>query len=254
MELRVRFLSMVESKKRYQEWCEGEDVFAHLPQDYGILRENLICIYNHAKENAEKKSEQMKSKAKFGYYIDVFFGVSLFEFLDKQQWFTERLAANPDFWRYLCVMTIPDILRERLGDHAEDRYYRRTTRIYLLSIWWYVFFSYRKSLEYTRTILLSSNMNTDILMNLVDRSGRYGAYVEVYREIMFNYACLKSESLEKYFTNGQKGLIRSVMKLNTAKLQTVDPIFYKGGVSGYVHQLYIELGLKSEDWNRRKKR
>ena len=86
-------------------------------------------------------------------------------------------------------------------------------------------------------MLLSGNFSTDTVLNLVERTGRCGTNISVYRDIMIRYAALENV-VDKDF--------RNVMKLNTAKAVVIEPVFSEGGVNGYVNSIFNELSLDEQ--------
>ena len=89
--------------------------------------------------------------------------------------------------------------------------------------------SWAGSVEATRERLASNT--TDTIMNLVERPG-LGYYVELYREIMKQYALIEDSS-----RNG----FRSILKLNTALLPVTYPELAEGGIEGYVQYLFDSI-------------
>ena len=164
------------------------------------------------------------------YLYDLNFGLALYEVLNPRTGFNNRVATNDDVWRYLSVRVVPDIVRVRWqGNANEDRIFRMNRRIWLKQIWWYIHLSWAGSIEATRERLASNT--TDTIMNLVERPG-LGYYVELYREIMKQYALIEDSS-----RNG----FRSILKLNTALLPVTYPELAEGGIEGYVQYLFDSI-------------
>ncbi|OFS29445.1 MULTISPECIES: hypothetical protein [Abiotrophia] len=164
------------------------------------------------------------------YLYDLNFGLALYEVLNPRTGFNNRVATNDDVWRYLSVRVVPDIVRVRWqGNANEDRIFRMNRRIWLKQIWWYIHLSWAGSVEATRERLASNT--TDTIMNLVERPG-LGYYVELYREIMKQYALIEDSS-----RNG----FRSILKLNTALLPVTYPELAEGGIEGYVQYLFDSI-------------
>ena len=87
-------------------------------------------------------------------------------------------------------------------------------------------------------------------MNLVERTGRDGTYIGVYRLIMKYYSKIPYKTLselnKKYKSETGKQaetLFRVIMKMNTAKVIVMEPGLCLGGEEGYVLSLFHELGL-----------
>ena len=83
-------------------------------------------------------------------------------------------------------------------------------------------------------MLLSKVFSTDTILNLVERTGRCGTNISVYRDIMEKYSALNKVA-DKDF--------RNVMKLNTAKAVVIEPVFSVDGIPGYVKTLFDDLSL-----------
>lgn len=156
--------------------------------------------------------------------FDLFLGLGLYESLNGK--ITNRDIYTDDIWRFLSIKVIPDIIHARWG-LAEGRYYEMSRRIYLKQIWWYVHLGWKENLENTYKNL--ENNSTDTIQSVVERPG-LGYNVDLYREIMKQYASHKDRLL-----------LRRVMVLNTARSKNVTPELVKGGIPGYVSQLFKDV-------------
>lgn len=162
---------------------------------------------------------------KLDYSFDLKFGLEAYRILNRDIGFTHRVAANDDVWRYLSICVIPDIVHSRWSLNP-DHFYKISRRIWLKTIWWYIHLSWRGSFSATYEIL--KNNTTDTILQLVERPG-IGYYVELNREIMYQYSTCKDKSRE---------LFRRVLKLNTARLLTMSPELMEGGIKTYVADLF----------------
>lgn len=188
--------------------------------EYVVLRNELIEARDRV--FAEYNLDHMN---KLDYSFDLLFGLELYEILNKQIGFTNRVATNDDVWRYLAVQVIPDIVHSRWNLNA-DHFYKMARRNWLKTIWWYVHLSWRGNVEETYEIL--KNNSTDTILQLVERPG-IGYYVEMYRELMFQYSGYEDKS---------RNLFRRVLKLNTAYLISISPELVDGGIESYVSSLF----------------
>lgn len=180
-------------------------------QLYGPLNESVLKIQGGAKP----------------YLADIDAGLKIHTILDEKE-IGLTVAADPGFWRYLSIEVLPDVVFRRWGD-SPDHYWQKNRRIWFRSLWWYVHLSWQGSEESTRKILES--LTTDEILNLVERSGRSGYRINLYREIM--------RQLPRYREmNTRTDLFRRVMKLNTARILSIEPALSKGGIEGYVTRLY----------------
>lgn len=196
---------------------------------------------------AQKVEEENKSNS--SYYIDVHFGMALYSYLSQQSWFSLRTAENDDFWRYLSLKIVPDLVAKRWGYDQDSRYWKTPKRIWLSAIWWYIYLSWQGSEQETLQLLDLKRFSTDNILNLVERPGRKGSYIEVMRLIMKYYGEIPEDILKATITkiqqyNKKETLFRGIMKLNTAKTIVLIPEFVKDGVEGYVKGLFFDMGIE----------
>lgn len=243
---------MAEARRRFEDWRAGEKLQLRLNDDYVIIRQKLFALKSEADSQAALICEH--SRDRITYTEDILFGIKLYEWLNEQPWFSLRIAADPGFWRYLAVAVAPDLIKQRWGTRSIERYFSRTTRIYFGSLWWYVHLSWNENSQKTQTLLLSPNMTSDTITNLVERIGSFGIYVEVYRKIMFCFSKLNKVIMIDRKRASARDIFRSVMKLHMAKASTIDPIFFSDGPMGYVLSLFKEAGLDESDFNQLRSR
>ena len=74
------------------------------------------------------------------------------------------------------------------------------------------------------------------MVYLVEKGGQHWCNTEVYREIIRYFSGLQFSS-----ENGSE-LFRKVMELNAARIMTVQPCLYKGGIREYVRELFDYFG------------
>jgi hypothetical protein len=217
-------------------WRINDDII-QLDREYQEMREYLVNLYNTIKN-------EIKDKNKKDYLTDVFFGIGLYDYLKKKDWFNLRIASNDAFWRYLSVAVIPDLISQRWGRQKDDYFWKKSNRIWPKTTWWYVYLSYQSTLEDTKKILISSNLNSDIIQGIVERTGKKGTYVDVYREIILQYSNLDNNTIVKYkklHAFGSDSLFRAIMRLNTARCLVVEPCLVEGGTKKYVELLISDL-------------
>lgn len=194
-----------------------------LSDDFAQLRNELLDardeIYNRY---------NLDTANKLDYKFDLLYGIKIYTILNETRGFTKRVASDDSVWMFLSIRVIPDVVHARWGLN-EDHYYKMTRRIWLKTIWWYIHLSWIN--DESDTFKLLENNNTDTILQLVERPG-IGYYVDLYREIMYQYPLHK---------NASRDLFRKVLKLNTAKLITVTPELVDGGIPSYVNDLYKEV-------------
>lgn len=176
----------------------------------------------------------------YNYEFDVSFGIRLYQALNEEIGFTNRVASDDNIWRFLSLRVIPDLVVKRHG-LKPDHFYKISKRIWLKSIWWYAKLAWEGNAEDTQRLL--ANYTTDTIVQLVERSG-LGYYVSVDHEILKKMRNIEDRTVLRSF-------LRSVLKLNTAWLTTTSPELYEGGVKGYVSALfdtvYHEKDTQDED-------
>lgn len=206
-------------------WKEDSEDYLEkkLDNDYRELRQSLI-------NNFEKVDKGQK------YALDYQFGLLLNMTLAKYG-FTMRDAADDGVWRFLSLCVIPDLVGKRWGKGAEIRYYKQSGRIWLKTIWWYIHLSWQGDARETLKIIAPNS--TDQILQLVDRSGTKGYYVEVYRRIMYYFWLAKQLDSSVGETE-----FRRVMTLHTAMCRSIEPGLFDGGYDGYARMLYRKVGVK----------
>ncbi len=224
--MKIERLSRKEAIEAMNSWIANSFTLPSLGKDYLEIRDDLLAMFEHSRKEAGSVQ---------GYLMDVCFGSEVFRYFKNKQWFTDRLASDDGFWRYLSLRVVPDLVGERWGNTNADHYYTKPSRIWLKTMWWYYYLSFNKDVEATKEMLKSKAFSTDTILNLVERTGRCGTNISVYRGIMLKYAHLDEGLSDKDF--------RSIMKLNTAKAVVIEPVFSTGGISGYVNSLFNELSL-----------
>lgn len=157
------------------------------------------------------------------YEMDWKVGIKLYDELLPARSIGMAVAADTDFWRYVSLLAIPDIVQRRYPGKPE-RFWQHKRRIWLKAVWWYVHLSRQADDAVTERIL--ERLSTDHIVQLVERSGPNGYRVSLYRAIM-------AESLDH-----PEDMIRRVMKFNTARLVSTEPEVFDGGIEKYVQSLY----------------
>lgn len=240
--IEVKELTRDQAREAMKDWIMASDPDA-LPKvdDYWQnIREKL--------HDSDLKIMKLQNDHKNNYAIDVYMGLYLYVLL-RQEEFTMRMASNDGLWRYMSLKVVPDLVEKRWGRDAEEHYWRKPSRIWLRSIWWYIHLSWQGDLKSTERLLLEDRFNTDTILNLEERTGRNGTYINVYRRIMYYYSIIPAEVLkdaENELRHKDKNvtLFRTVMKLNTARSISIDPSLYVGGEDGYAKSLFEEVGVK----------
>lgn len=237
--MEIKTLNRGEAEKAMNEWISLFPQTPKLDSDYTILRNDLITLFQTVLNKAEEKNIKPQD-----YYTDAQFGILLYAYLKKQNWFSLRVAADDGFWRYLSLKVIPDAVAVRWGKDNEGHYWSIPRRIWLKQLWWYVHLSWYNDENATRKVVESPNCSTDTILNFVERSGKNGTCIDAYRWIIYFYSIIPSDVLSSY-NKGRKtdDLFRVVMKLNTARMMVVEPSLCYGGCQGYAKKLFLDAGI-----------
>lgn len=220
-------LSIPEAESEYNRYKEERKV--ECPQAYEGLRKD-ICSSFYDTLNKLGISEDDASKN--AYRIDCDFGLDFYGLMNSRYEMTPRTAADDDIWRYISLCVVPDLVTRRYGIDSPDRYYKKGNRIWLKACWWYIHLSWQGSREATLAAIKENS--TDTILQLVDRSGKDGYRVDLYREIIGQYSRLKTS--DRNMDN-----FRKVMVLNTAKVRVIEPALTDGGEKAYIGKLFDSI-------------
>ncbi len=203
-------------------------------EEYIILRAKIINAYNEA---AEEKDN---------YMIDLKVGLALYKEFNPANGFSIVMASDDDIWRYLSCKVFPDITYARypkpekevheLGGHLNHkRFYSHTRRIWLKTLWWYIFLSWQGTEEETFEVL--KHLGTDAISQFIERTGR-GYRLKLYRQLMYSYSLADNKSSE---------LFKKIQKLNLVNCRTIEPALVKNAEKGYVETLFKQLSINTEE-------
>ena len=239
--MNIEKLSRGEAQEAMQDWLENYPQLPKVDKEYEQIRNDLHEINKRVREAANLKHI---SKG-VDYFIDSNIAIELYKYFAAKSWFTPRVAENDGFWRYLSIKVVPDMIAQRWGKDNAEHYYARPTRIWLRSLWWFIYHSWQGNIESTEKIVFSDHFTTDMLLNFEERSGRKGVCVAAYRKIIFYYSKLNSDIVSQYKKKHKNGddLFRVVMKLNTARMLVMEPELCEGGADGYAKKLFIDAGV-----------
>lgn len=231
----IRELGKQEAVVIWNNYQENGWSLPELKGSYLAVRSDIVSLFNSVSE----KGYIVKS-----YEFDAEFSLSLFQYFSDQGLSNLRTASNDAFWRYLSLVVIPDLVRTRwdkedsVSTGLADHFFRKPNRIWLKSLWWFVYLSFNTDLNTTRDMLLSGSFSTDTILNFVERSGRDGTNVDLYRSIIRLYSKEAVCSDQNF---------RKIMKMNTVKSQVIEPMLVVGGLDAYVRGIIDELGIRKSD-------
>lgn len=210
---------------------ENQRLLAHYSTKYQDLRILIMKAYKESLDELELDSKEL-IKYNNIYKFDCIFAIKLYRiFLDGEYKIKERVASSDGVWRYIQLCVVPEIIATRWGIENKDRFYKVSRRLYLKILWWYVYLSWNDNLEETKKIIINDVNTSDTLAQLVERSGRNGYRVELYRTIM------KKKTEEKINTQE----FRKLMVLNSARVKVIDPYLVNGGIEKYVNELIKDI-------------
>ena len=173
------------------------------------------------------------------YPIDVEMGLDVYEYLSGND-FTVVEASDDDVWRYMSIKVFPDLTYLRYPDPEKEakeqggrinrkRFFSHTRRIWIKTLWWYVYLSWQGSKDATRAVIAENGAN--IISHFIETPGK-GYRVDLYRALMNHYASRDDK--------GDK-LFRSVAKLNGAECRNIEPSLMPGGVAEYCCILFDKI-------------
>ena len=216
-----------ESRQKYEEYCVSGNL--DFSKEYDELRRDLTELFADSLSKIGITEDQISQK-NYSYQLDLQFGLKLYMTLNQKYGMNVRSAATDGIWRYLCACVVPDLIEKRYGKDHPDRIWKKTKRLWLRVLWWYIYLSWQGTEEATETILHDNS--TDEILQLVDRCGRGGYRVELCRELMRKNGTVDLSERRK------KQLFRKTMVLNTARVQAIEPELTAGGNQGYVESLW----------------
>lgn len=230
----MKTLKRQEAQKLMVEWIKDPSSLPEVDSFHLKMRTELQNVY-----------KELKEKYSRDYDIDIHFGIFLYNYLEEISSFNMRTASDDGFWRYLSLKVVPDLVTDRWDKDNEAHFWKRGNKIWLRTLWWYIYLSWQGSVQKTLDVIESTGFTTDTILNLIDRSGK-GYYIGVYRYIMYFHSRVPKEDLMEFNKNTvtkSESLFRVIMKLNTARTKVIEPALYRGGESEYVRSLFNDMGI-----------
>lgn len=210
--------------------------------DMDGLSDYDISIRNRIKEEFDLYYPETGGNRNKMYPLDLNIGLVIYELLDPARSdFSISDASDDDMWRYISVKVIPDLTYLRYPAKSETgakninkkRFYSETRRIWIKSLWWYVFLAWQGTREQTYEVLKDNSI--DNINKFIETPGR-GYRLTLYRALMAEYSHRPHNT--KYFAG--------VTKLNNAKCKTITPSLMVGGEEAYVSGLFDEVPIAKE--------
>jgi hypothetical protein len=218
-------------EKHYSHWRETGDVEEEkLDPNYQKMRSFLVSTY-----------DKLKNEGRTTYQIDLPLALSFYTFLNDQPDFAPIYESDYDFWKYIAVYMIPDIVADRHGGDNKAYFYASADKIYPFALYWYVHLSWQGSVEETEKIL--HRFSTDEILQLVGRPGKLGVSLELFRKMMKRFSTVPKDKWS-YVVNGSKQtIVRLILIKNTGKLAVLRPEVYPGGIDGYLDMLFSDYQI-----------
>lgn len=245
--MKIETLSKTRAANELNEWLKNTTILPTISQDYEVLRKSL---QRHYKALMDKEWND----SRHGYLIDIHFGLFLYNRLNEIDWMNLRVAADDEFWAYLSVKVVPDIVLNRYSSliennesrsRLEDRFFKAPARIWLKTLWWFIHIAWQGDSKTTIELLKKQVFTSDEMVCITERPGKNGMFISLYREILKYYSNIDKKVLESYKKFLSKGnsdtLMRAATRLHTAKAVIMDPCLYEGGIEGYVDDLFKEF-------------
>ena len=238
----IQTLSRGQAQELMKKWVDNYPELPEINDEYKQLRIDIQTINKKVREEINNSN----SINKVDYYLDYRIGLLIYEYFSNQVGFSMRVAADDGFWRFLSVKIVPDVVAQRWGKDNDSHFWSKPSRIWFRSLWWYVHLAWQGTIESTEKVLSSKHFSTDTILNLEERTGRNGTYVETYRKILLYYSKVPENELKKSKRgkgNNSDDIFRTVMKLNTAKMMVMDPSLFMGGEEAYAKSLFMDAGV-----------
>ena len=146
-----------------------------------------------------------------------------------------------DIWRYISVKVMPDItyLRYPTPEKGsirinQKRFFSHTRRIWLKTLWWYIYLSWQGNAEDTFEVLKDNGV--DNINKLIETPGR-GYRLQLFRHMMLEYHKTRPHKVKDF---------AAFTKLNNAKCVSIEPELTCGGVAAYAQKLLEEVSAPKE--------
>jgi hypothetical protein len=209
----------------------NEEYFSKLDSEYTKIRNKILswCIERPITKD---------------YEFDLFLALKLHEFFSVENFpdFNEAIASNYGFWRYICLMVIPDVIIERHG-LIKEYFYAKNVRLYISTLWWFIEMCFQG--DYLKTYDCLKDKSTDYILQIVERPGRSGMFIDVSRLIIYYLSKLPEDVVNKQYN--KQTLLRRVVIQNTAKNTSYNMVL-EGKVKEYVIGLFRSCGVEVQEY------
>ena len=228
-----------EAQKLFEDLSNGkidinENYFSSLDNDYMSIRKTFLSWLD---EHPVTKN----------YDFDLFLSLKIHSYFQIENFpgFNESIASNYGFWRFICLKVVPDIIILRHG-YVKEYFYAKNVRLYIPTLWWYIEMCYQGSYDNTYNCL--KDKSTDYILQIVERPGRDGMFLDVSRLIVHYLNILPDEIVNKEY-DGQS-LLRRIMIQNTAQNPNYNLLF-DDKANDYVVNLFKACGVEVKKYESR---
>ena len=156
-------LNLKKAHEEYELMVKNANYEPKCSEEYEELKRDIYNIFYESVNELGIKVEDVKTMA---YKIDYIFGIKLYVLLKNKYDFNEYLAENDEIWRYIQLMVCPKLVFYRYGNN-EDRFYKKSRRIWLKTIWWYVFLAWRKDEQETQKMIIETDFASSSTQKMV---------------------------------------------------------------------------------------
>ena len=241
-----KMLDRMQSDAQMNTWIQSQgQVLPKLSSDYQKVREEIEELFYKAVQEMEGKSIEQ-------YEFDVRFGILFYQYLNSKTWFSLITASEDGFWRYLSLMVSPHLTSKRWKYDNQLHYWKKGTRIWFRTLWWYVHIGWKDNAHTTLKRLLDSRFSTDTIMHFNERTSNKGMNIELYRTFFDTYCQLPQEALSELREKNKGihagGVLGALFCLNTARILVMEPTFCEGGIEGYTRALFYSIGLDNKKY------
>lgn len=219
----------VDLENHWKAYDVSNDTF---DSSYEELRQKLIKVFNDT---------LIETDGKMNYLLDLRVGLALYDAMPLGKGFSYIQANDNDIWRYLSLKVFPDITYLRYPTPEQGgirinhkRFYSHTRRIWLKTLWWYIYLSWQGNIDKTFIVLESNGI--DNINKLIETPGR-GYRVDLFRQMMLEYHRSRPHRVKDF---------AAFTKLNNAKCVSVEPALTNGGIEKYAQQLLNEISTRKE--------
>jgi hypothetical protein len=215
-------------EKHYMQWCESGNVNeSQLDPNYQKIRTFFVETYT-----------KLKQEGKNTYQLDLPLALAFYDFLNKQPDFAPVYESDYDFWRYIAVYVIPDIVADRHGKENKPYFFASADKIYPFALYWYIHLSWQGSISATEQVL--SGFSTDEILQLVGRPSKIGINLEFFRKMMKRFSEFPKDKWAITVNGSKTTIVRLILIKNTGKLSVLRPEVYPGGIDGYLDMLFAD--------------